>query len=90
MLLLGIWILSSEGFCYERHNGVYCYKGASLVSARIFPLIISLSAIVSFFEQKTTKAVHLMKHKLSFVVFSASIVFLFISVFLAGLMHDSV
>ena len=68
--LLSIYGGFSDGFCYERHNGTYCYKGLNKNLLAICPLIILVAMTVCYIEIKTGKAIRIFKANLSaFILF---------------------
>lgn len=69
--ILGMYIWGADGFCYERHNGTYCYKGLNKDLLALCPFIAFVALITRAIEVKTGKTIRLLHAN-----FSAFILFL--------------
>jgi hypothetical protein len=83
-LAAGFWALSSEGFCYERHNGTYCYKGATLIVMVMCLFTTSISLTIGAIEAFKNKTIKILNANLSLNIFYFSILFMFVSMFMSG------
>ena len=69
---LSLFVGLSEGFCYDRHNGTYCYKNYSKDLLALSPAISLLALAVRALEIKTGKCLRLFEANLSaFILFLA-------------------
>jgi len=84
LIFLGLWVMQSEGFCYERHNGLYCYKGLSIQLVAWSILIVSLSCIVGLIELVTQRTLVFLEANASLVVFCGAIIVFFVAMFVGG------
>ncbi len=60
--ILAIYIFNSPGFCYERHNGLYCYKGENLNLVGIALLFTSSAVLVHLAELKARRTIKILNN----------------------------
>jgi hypothetical protein len=81
---LAIYVLNSLGFCYERHNGLYCYQGTNLNLVGMALLFSSAAIFVHLVELKARSTIKVLRSSLSLAVFCFGIVIFGVAVFMAG------
>jgi hypothetical protein len=81
---IAIYVFNSKGFCYERHNGLYCYQGTNLNLIGIGLLIFSFAILVHFVELYIKRTIKVLHSSASLAVFCAGIIFIGVAVFMAG------
>jgi len=79
-----IYTFTSEGFCYERHNGIYCYQDTNLILVGLALLFSSGAIFVHLAELKVKQTISVLNSSLSVAIFCFSIVLFGVAVFMAG------
>jgi hypothetical protein len=78
------FVLNSLGFCYERHNGLYCYKDTNLNLVGLSLLFVGASILIYLAELKANRAISVLHGSLSLAVFCFSVTLFGVAVFMAG------
>ncbi len=79
-----IYTFTSDGFCYERHNGIYCYQGNNLNFVGFSLLFSSVAIFGHLAELKLEHTISILKSSLSEAIFCFAIVLFGVAVFMAG------
>jgi hypothetical protein len=81
---MATYVFNSKGFCYQRHNGLYCYQGTNLNLIGVGLLIFSSAILVHFAELYRKRTIEILHNSASLSVFCVGIIFIGVAIFMAG------